>query len=57
MNKLQWVGLVAIILVLWVMLADSKSSDANAQTKMVWEQPAVCTINTSDWPCLDEKGC
>ena len=57
MNKIQLFGVVGLLLVLWFMLADSKSSDASAQTKMAWEQPAICTINTSDWPCLEEKGC
>ena len=57
MNKIQLFGYAGILLVLWFMLTDSKSSDANAQTKIAWEQPSVCTVNTSDWPCLEEKGC
>ena len=57
MNKLQLFGVVGILLVLWFMLADSKSSDANAQPTIAWEQPSVCSIYYSDWPCLEEKGC
>ena len=57
MNKIQLFGIVGILLVLWFMLTDSESSNANAQTTVAWEQPSVCTINTSDWPCLEEKGC
>ena len=57
MNKLQLFGLLGILLVLWFMLTDSESSDANAQTTIAREQLSVCSIYYSDWPCLEEKGC
>lgn len=57
MNKLLILGLISIVFIIIIMFTDTTSIKAQPQVLTAWEHPQTCVLNTSDWPCLEEKGC
>lgn len=60
MNKIQWVGVIGLLIVLVILLSGCAGYDIVYQRGEAYEPvkiAGVCGGPTTDWPCLEEAGC
>ena len=60
MNKIEWLGVVGVLIVLVIMLSGCAGYEIVYERGEAYEPvvlAGVCGGPTTDWPCLEETPC